>query len=180
MGNPGFSFGTAFGDPDLAVTSDMNEPNRLWRSDSPSGHHGLGLRLRNMKSNRSAIGARVAITTSEGFSVREISGGNCRSSQKSLPLEFGQGSAVVVEEVTVRWPNGTVQTDRNLSLDRHLTFTEPVGAVRRSGGHRAPEIRASARELDNRYRILEPLANPVTKQLGDLSSIEHRASSQCR
>jgi len=126
------------GDLDLVVTADMNEPSRLWRNDSPTGHHWLGLRLFGTKSNRSAIGARVVVKTSEGSYVQEVSGGAGRGSQNSLPLEFGLGSATLIEELTIRWPSGTVQTRRNLAVDRYLTITEPVTTVRRSGGRRVP------------------------------------------
>ncbi len=101
------------GDLDLVVTADMNEPNRLWRNDSPTGRHWLGLRLRGRFSNTSAIGARVVVTTVEGSYVQEVSGGAGRGSQNSLPLEFGLGPATVVEELTIRWPSGTVQTRRD-------------------------------------------------------------------
>ena len=126
------------GDLDLIVTADMNEPTRLWRNDSPREHHWLGLRLRGTKSNRSAIGARVVVKTSEGSYVQEVSGGAGRGSQNSLPLEFGLGSASVVEELTIRWPSGTVQTRRDVAVDRYLTITEPGVTVRRSGGRRVP------------------------------------------
>ena len=126
------------GDLDLVVTADMNEPNRLWRNDSPTGRHWLGLRLQGRLSNTSAIGARVVVTTVEGSYVQEVSGGAGRGSQNSLPLEFGLGSATVVEELTIRWPSGTVQTRRNLTVDRYFTITEPAGTVRRSRGRRVP------------------------------------------
>jgi hypothetical protein len=126
------------GDLDLVVTADMNEPNRLWRNDSPTDRHWLGLRLRGRISNRSAIGARVVVATSEGSYVREVSGGAGRGSQNSLPLEFGLGAATVVEELTIRWPSGTVQTRRNVTVDRYITITEPVATVRRSGSRRVP------------------------------------------
>ena len=126
------------GDLDLVVTADMNEPNRLWRNDSPTGHHWLGLRLLGTRSNASAIGARVVVTTSEGSYVQEVSGGAGRGSQNSLPLEFGLGTATVIEELTIRWPSGTVQTRRNLTVDRYFTITEPAGTVRRSRGRRVP------------------------------------------
>ena len=126
------------GDLDLVVTADAGEPNRLWRNDSVTGHHWLGLHLRGTRSNRSAIGARVVVTTAEGSFVQEVSGGAGRGSQNSLPLEFGLGETTVVEQLTIRWPSGTVQTMRNLSVDRYIELTEPAVASRRSGGRRAP------------------------------------------
>jgi len=126
------------GDLDLVVTADAGESTRLWRNDSPTGHHWLGLRLVGTTSNRSAVGARVTVTTSKGSMVQEVSGGAGRGSQNSLPLEFGLGDATAVEELVVRWPSGTVQTLRNVVVDRYLDLTEPVNAIRRGGGRRAP------------------------------------------
>ena len=126
------------GDLDLVVTADAGEPNRLWRNDSVTGHHWLGLRLRGTRSNRSAIGARVVVTTAEGSYVQEVSGGAGRGSQNSLPLEFGLGESTVVEQLTIRWPSGTVQTLRNVTVDRYLELTEPFVATRRSGRRRVP------------------------------------------
>jgi hypothetical protein len=128
------------GDLDLVVTADGGEPNRLWRNDSTTGHHWLGLRLRGSRSNRSAIGARVVVTTGDGSYVQEISGGAGRGSQNSLPLEFGLGAATVVEELTIRWPSGTVQTLRNLVVDQHIDITERTGIARRSPGRRGPGV----------------------------------------
>ena len=81
------------GDLDLVVTADSGEPNRLWRNDSTTGHHWIGLRLTGTSSNRSAIGARVVVKAAEGSYVQEVSGGAGRGSQNSLPLVFGLGSA---------------------------------------------------------------------------------------
>ena len=121
------------------MTADAETPTRVWRNDSLTGHHWLGLRLVGTASNRSAIGARVTVTTNEGSMVQEVSGGAGRGSQNSLPLEFGLGAATVVEELVVRWPSGTVQTLRNVRVDRYLDLTEPIVAARRSGGRRTPE-----------------------------------------
>ncbi len=126
------------GDLDLVMTADAGEPNRLWRNDSANGNHWLGLRLKGTVSNASAVGARVVVTTSAGSMVQEVSGGAGRGSQNSLPLEFGLGSATVVEEITVRWPNGTVQTIRNLSVDRYFNLLEPKAVFRQSGPRRKP------------------------------------------
>ena len=127
------------GDLDLLVTADAGQATRLWRNDSGTGNHWLGLRLRGTESNTSAIGARVIVRTATGAMVQEVSGGAGRGSQNSLPLEFGLGSATFVEELVVRWPSGRVQTLRNVAVDQYLDLTEPRVSTRRSGGRRAPQ-----------------------------------------
>jgi hypothetical protein len=126
------------GDLDLVVTADAGQATRLWRNDSATGNHWLGLRLRGTESNASAISARVIVRTAAGAMVQEVSGGAGRGSQNSLPLEFGLGAATVVEELGVRWPSGTVQTLRNVAVNQYLELTEPAAVTRRSGGRRVP------------------------------------------
>jgi hypothetical protein len=79
-----------------------------------------------------------AVTTPEGSTVQEVSGGAGRGSQNSLPLEFGLGDATVVEELTVRWPSGTVQTLRNVDVDQYLDLTEPTLSTRRGRSRLVP------------------------------------------
>ncbi len=112
------------GDLDLAVTADAGEPNQLWRNDTENGHHWLGLRLVGTASNRSAIGARVEVTTPLRTTVQEVSGGAGRGSQNALPLRFGLGAADTVESITVAWPGGAVETLPGLAVDRYHTVVE--------------------------------------------------------
>ncbi len=128
------------GDLDLVITADAGEPNRLWRNDSAGGNHWLVVRLNGTASNASAIGARVVVRTASGSTVQEVSGGVGRGSQNSLPLEFGLGFESEIEELTIRWPSGTVQTFYMLSADRYVTVTEPRvanGSTRRARGRRS-------------------------------------------
>jgi hypothetical protein len=124
------------GDLDLLVTADSGQSNRLWRNDSVTGNHWLVLRLRGSRSNRSAIGARVIVTTSDGSYLQEVSGGAGRGSQNSLPLEFGLGSATEITRVTIRWPSGKVQILRCVDIDQYLDVTEPAARTRPSSGRR--------------------------------------------
>lgn len=117
------------GDLDLIVTSDVEEPNHLWRNDTDNGNHWIAFHLIGVSSNRSAIGARVEVTTPVRTIVKEVSGGAGRGSQNSLPLEFGLGAATSIDQVTVRWPSGAIQVvdgDR-LDVDRFHTLTEGRG-----------------------------------------------------
>ena len=65
------------------------------------------LRLRGVRSNRDAIGARIALRVTDGNDVREIhtvvsSGGSFGSS--SLQQEIGLGRATFIEKITIQWP----------------------------------------------------------------------------
>ena len=100
-------------------------------------NHWLTLRLRGRMavdgtgSNADGIGARVYVkTTSRGnaeplVQVQEVRAGSSYLSMDSIDLEFGLGTASVVEEVTIRWPSGRTQTLQNLPVDRLTVVTEP-------------------------------------------------------
>jgi hypothetical protein len=112
------------GDLDIVVTSDSDTTTRLWRNDSNTANHWLGVKLVGSDSNRSAIGARVIVRSSLRSTVQEVSGGAGRGSQNSLPLEFGLGSASDPVEVTVRWPNGAREVVRDVAVDQYMTLVE--------------------------------------------------------
>jgi tetratricopeptide (TPR) repeat protein len=83
----------------------------------------LNVRLTGVKSNRSAIGARLTIETGGKKQHREVSGG---SNFGCLPLEqhFGLGDLRKVDAMTVRWPSGARQRFDNLPVNCTLEFVE--------------------------------------------------------
>ena len=87
-------------------------------------HRWIALELQGSTSNRSAIGARIEVTTDLGTTVQEVSSGAGRGSQNSLPVEFGLGTAANISEITIRWPNGLVQTLSDVAMDQFLTVVE--------------------------------------------------------
>lgn len=113
------------GDVDLLVTADAGQPTRLWRNDTVTQNHWLTLQLIGTRSNRSAIGARVEITTPLMTTVQEASGGAGRGSFNSLPVEFGLGADTSITQAAIRWPNGDWQTLHDLDVDQFLVVTEP-------------------------------------------------------
>ncbi len=113
------------GDLDLVVTTDAEEETHLWRNDSNNDNHWITLKLVGTVSNRSAIGARVELTTPLMTTVQEVSGGAGRGSFNSLPLEFGLAEADTIDEVRIRWPSGRNQTIQGIAVDQILTVQEP-------------------------------------------------------
>ncbi len=122
------------GDLDLVVTADAGEPNQLWRNDTTTGHHWIGLRLVGTVSNRSAIGARVEVATPVRTTVQEVSGGAGRGSQNALPLVFGLGVADAVESIQVSWPGGAIETLPGLAVDQYHTVVEAPEPASFGGG----------------------------------------------
>ena len=65
------------------------------------------------ESNKSAIGARVIISTLEGAAYsREIIAGKGHGSMDALELHYGVGNASQIQDITVRWPSKDVELDQ--------------------------------------------------------------------
>ena len=110
----------ADGDLDLILFSSGGKP-RLLRNDQKSGHHWLRLRLRGTKCNKDAIGAVVNVTLPNSTVLsRTVMPTRSYQSQTELPVTFGLGSAELVKEIAIRWPDGTSQKLSGISVDQLL------------------------------------------------------------
>ena len=103
----------------------VGEPARLYRNRCDWGNNWLIVETVGSTSNRDGIGARITLTAGGRTQIREVTAGASNSSQNMLPVHFGLGQAAVVDEITVRWPSGAVQTLRDVAPNQALTVAEP-------------------------------------------------------
>jgi hypothetical protein len=82
------------------------------------------LKLAGSRSNRSAIGARVAVTAGGRTQIDEVRSGGSYLSQNDLRLHFGLGSAERADSISVRWPSGGKTVLKDVAADRILTIDE--------------------------------------------------------
>jgi hypothetical protein len=132
------SRGCAFGDFDNdgsleILILNMSEPPSLLKNTTPTGHHWFNVKLVGTRSNRSAIGARIALKAGGRRQIREVQSGSSYLSQNDLRQHFGLGSAARVEEMEVRWPSGQVDRVRDLRADQFFTLKEGEAPVGPSG-----------------------------------------------
>lgn len=97
------------GDLDLLFTTN-NGPALLLRNDLRPTANAVRLRLIARKPNWQAIGAVVTLTTRHGQQRRMVRTGGSYLSQSELVLTFGLGSDTQARDVTVRWPDGEVES----------------------------------------------------------------------
>jgi hypothetical protein len=95
-----------------------------------NGNRWVTLRLQGVRSNRSAIGARLALRVRTAGGTREIhrlvgSGGSFGAS--TLQQEIGLGPATAVESLTVRWPSGLIEAFTGVPLDAVAVLKEGAG-----------------------------------------------------
>ena len=61
----------------------------------------------------------VTLTLPDGtVLVREVHTGSSYLAGEDHRVHFGVGDAIAIPEVTVRWPDGSTVTLRNLAVDR--------------------------------------------------------------
>ncbi len=70
----------------------------------------IELELEGTVSNRDAIGARVTVVAGGVTRIRDVEAGGGHHLQHSHVVHFGLGSADSIDSVSVRWPNGTVES----------------------------------------------------------------------
>lgn len=103
--------------------------SRLVLKNSPATNHWIALKLEGVRSNRSAIGARIRIRASgpgaQDFYATVASGGN--SGTSPLEQHIGLGTAPMIEFVEVQWPSGLRQTFGRLPVDTRVKLQEGNG-----------------------------------------------------
>jgi hypothetical protein len=107
----------------------MNEPPSLLRNDVSGSGHWLKVLLAGVKSNRSAIGARVTARYGGKSQAQEVIAQSSFYSANDRRLHFGLGAATSAD-LTVRWPNGNTETIANVAADRLVVVREGEGIVR--------------------------------------------------
>ena len=128
------SRGCAFGDFDNdgdmdVVIVNLNEPPSLLRNDVTGNNHWIKLKLIGVKSNRSAIGARVTVRYGDKRQAQEVLSQSSYLSVNDSRLHFGLGGVSVVD-VEVRWPLGQVEKLSGVGADQLIYVTEGFGITR--------------------------------------------------
>lgn len=98
---------------DLYLVNNGTE-NRLYKNNGGNSNKWLIAKLQGVNTNRSAIGCRVTVVTGSLRQIREVEGGSGGKGHNSLPVEFGLGSASIVDSLIIRWQSGLIQRFANV------------------------------------------------------------------
>jgi hypothetical protein len=83
-----------------------------------------------VKSNRSAIGARVTARYGDQVQAQDVTAQSSFYSANDRRLHFGLG-AVTTVDLTVRWPTGAVEQISRVDADQLVVIREGAGVLRR-------------------------------------------------
>ena len=108
----------------------MNEPPSLLRNDVSSGGHWLKVQLVGVKSNRSAIGARVTVSYGKKRQFQAVQAQSSFYSVNDRRLHFGLGSETTAD-LSIRWPNGSMERIDGIPADQLVVAQEGSGIIRK-------------------------------------------------
>ena len=115
------------GDVDVLVVN-LNEPPSLLRNDLSGSQNWIKVKLEGVKSNRSAIGARVLVHYGGKAQAQAVLSQSSFYSRNDSRLHFGLG-ANRVAGIDVYWPNGLHEKFANVAANQLVTIREGQGII---------------------------------------------------
>ena len=126
----GLAVGDLWNDGRISVVvSNMNAQPSLLVNQVRYPNHWIAFKTVGTASNRDGIGARITVKAGKRILVDEVRSGSSYVSNNDMRVHFGLGSATKVDSVTVRWPNGRMETFENLPADSMHALREGAGTA---------------------------------------------------
>jgi hypothetical protein len=133
----GCAFGDFDNDGDLDILIvNLNEPPSLLRNDIKHKLNWIKIKLEGVKSNRSAIGARVLAHYGGKVQAQAVLSQSSFYSCNDSRLHFGLGESSWVD-LDVYWPNGAHEQFKRLAANQFITLREGSGPVSEKGWRRS-------------------------------------------
>ena len=115
------------GDVDVLIVN-VNEPPSLLRNDLAGTGNWIKVKLEGVKSNRSAIGARVLVHAGDRTEAQAVLSQSSFYSCNDPRLHFGLGRATAAT-VEIYWPNGLHERRPRVAANQLITVREGTGVV---------------------------------------------------
>ena len=107
------------------IVANQRGPLLVYGNTVQPDRHWIGVELRGVAGNASAIGAAVELVWNGARQVQVVSGGSGFSAQNQRRLHYGLGTHAAVERIVIRWPSGRQQIIEAPEVDRVHVIAEP-------------------------------------------------------
>lgn len=111
------------GDTDIVVTNNSG-PVELLINEQQGGHHWIGLDLR-LHDGRPAWGAEATIAVGDRLLKRRSRTDGSYVCAHDSRILAGLATHAGPADIEIRWPDGTTQSIKGLSIDRYHTLEQP-------------------------------------------------------
>ena len=112
------------GDNDIFINN-LNDHCVFLRNNMGNQNNWLILKLKGTTSNRDGIGARIKLTAGGKTQYTQKRGTSGYLSQSDPRIHFGLAKNASVDEISITWPSGKVQTIENVKPNQILEIAEP-------------------------------------------------------
>jgi len=114
------------GDLDLFVLN-MNDVPTLLRNDGGNASSWFTVQVLGDPANRDGVGTKIRLVAGGKTQHRTVNGASSYMSHSDIRVHFGLGMLQRVERVELTWPDGTVQSVRDLPANRLLVVHQAQG-----------------------------------------------------
>ena len=119
------------GDLDIVISHvDLQATAVLLRNDGGNSNHWLGLTLKGKNGAAQAIGAQVIVTAGGKKQVLVNQWATSYLSNNDQRLHAGLGQATKVDQLEIKWTDGTKEVFYNIPTDRYITILQGKGIVK--------------------------------------------------
>ena len=108
---------------DVVVLPIAGQP-LLLKNQTENANSWIGLRLRGTRSNRDAIGATVMVEACGKRQYETMRNGGSYLSANDPRLHFGLGACGRADSVSIKWPRGGTQVERDVPVNVYSTIIE--------------------------------------------------------
>ena len=107
----------------------LSEPMALLTNSTENAGHFLNVKLIGDSSSRDAVGATAKIEFSEAERWMQVTAGDGYASANQKHLTFGVKDAQIVNNMTITWPSGTIQSFKDIPTDQSYFVIEKVNRL---------------------------------------------------